>query len=129
VTVVPSTAEASPVAERPPPRAGAGASWLIAGCYLLGALVVTGRLWADPAGRMPAGNAKDVDFFAWCLRYSATAVAHGHLPALEARQGHTRPSSQRGRRMKNAHCVADVPSIDAHFLGENPALFRYALAR
>jgi hypothetical protein len=82
VTVVPSTAEAPPVAERPPPRARAGASWLIAGCYLVGALVVTGRLWVGPADRMPAGNAKDVDFFAWCLRYSATAVAHGHLPAL-----------------------------------------------
>jgi dolichyl-phosphate beta-glucosyltransferase len=31
---------------------------------------------------MPAGNTEDVYLFAWFLRYSATAVAHGHLPAL-----------------------------------------------
>src|SRR5262249_44520705 len=76
-----------------PPAVGSGPAggWLVVCCYLRGALLVTKRLWADPAGRMPVSNLsdvdfsawlKDVDFFAWCMRYSATAVAHGHLPAL-----------------------------------------------
>jgi hypothetical protein len=91
VSLVPAAVGPAPVAERPPPRAGTGAAWLVVCCYLLGALLVTARLWADPAGRMPVSNLrdvdfsawlKDVDFFGWCLRYSATAVAHGHLPAL-----------------------------------------------
>ena len=68
--------------ERVRPRTRAGASWLIAGCYLLGALVLTWRLWADPASRAQVGDIRDVDLFAWFLRYTATAVAHGHLPAL-----------------------------------------------
>jgi hypothetical protein len=55
---------------------------LILGCYLLGAVVVTWRLWADPASHTVAGNPNDADFFAWFLRYDATAVAHGRLPAL-----------------------------------------------
>jgi len=52
------------------------------GCYLIGALVITGRLWVDPAGRMQAGDAGDVDLFAWFVQYAATAVSHGQLPAL-----------------------------------------------
>jgi hypothetical protein len=43
---------------------------------------MTGRLWADPAGRMQAGDGQDVNLFAWFMRYSATAVSHGRLPAL-----------------------------------------------
>ena len=82
MSAVPTAVAPSPVAERPPPRAGTGAQWLIVGCYLLGAVAVTWRLWADPAGRMQAGDLQDVNLFAWFLRYSATAVAHGHLPAL-----------------------------------------------
>ena len=82
VSLVPTTVEPSPVAERPPPRGATRTSWLIVCCYLLGALIVTARLWGDPAGRMPTGNTKDVDLFSWFLRYAATAVAHGHLPAL-----------------------------------------------
>jgi hypothetical protein len=82
VSVVGSTVEPSPVAARPPSRSRTAASWLIACCYLLGALVLTARLWADPAGRMQVGDAQDVNLFAWFLRYSATAVSHGHLPAL-----------------------------------------------
>ena len=50
--------------------------------YLAGALVVTWRLWADPASRFVAPNGADADLFAWYLRYAATAVSHGHLPAL-----------------------------------------------
>jgi hypothetical protein len=50
--------------------------------YLLGALVVTGRLWAHPSGLMPAGNWEDIDQFTWFVHYAATAVAHGRFPAL-----------------------------------------------
>lgn len=52
------------------------------GAYLIGALVITGRLWVDPAGRLQAGDAGDVDLFAWFVQYAATAVSHGQLPAL-----------------------------------------------
>jgi hypothetical protein len=55
---------------------------LVLCCYALGAVAVTWRLWADPAGRAQVGDAQDVTLFAWFLRYEATAVAHGHLPAL-----------------------------------------------
>jgi hypothetical protein len=74
------TSQAAP--ERVRPRVRAGASWLVVGCYLLGALVLTWRLWADPASRAQAGDIRDVDLFAWFMRYAATAVSHGHLPAL-----------------------------------------------
>jgi len=82
VSLVPAAVELPAVAERAPPRSRTSVSWLIAGGYLLGALIVTARLWADPAGRMPVGNAQDVNMFAWFLRYSATAVAHGKIPEL-----------------------------------------------
>ena len=51
-------------------------------CYLLAAVVVTWRLWADPASRVVAGNPHDADLFAWFMRYAAMAVRHGRLPAL-----------------------------------------------
>ncbi len=82
MSLVPATVEPSPVAERPPPRSWTSASWLIVCSYLLGALAVTARLWADPAGRVQAGNTQDVNAYAWFLRYSATAISHGRLPAL-----------------------------------------------
>ncbi len=50
--------------------------------YLLGALGVTLWLWRDPASRVVAGNPNDADQLAWFFRYDATAIAHGHLPAL-----------------------------------------------
>jgi hypothetical protein len=59
--------------------------WAVAAvlaCYLLAAVAVTWRLWADPAAHTVAGNPNDADLFAWFLRYDATAVAHGRLPAL-----------------------------------------------
>jgi hypothetical protein len=66
--------------------------WLVLCCYLAAALVVTWRLWADPATRVQTGDPHDVDLYAWFLRYEATAVAHGRLPdlvtaALNAPQG------------------------------------------
>lgn len=51
-------------------------------CYLVAAVALTWRLWADPASRVVAGNPHDADLFAWFMRYAATAVRHGHLPAL-----------------------------------------------
>ena len=50
--------------------------------YLLAALAVTLWLWRDPATRTVAGNANDADQIAWFFRYDATALVHGHLPAL-----------------------------------------------
>ncbi|MGO9078685.1 MAG: hypothetical protein ACLQDY_06535, partial [Streptosporangiaceae bacterium] len=51
-------------------------------CYLLAGVVLTWRLWADPASRVVAGNPHDADLYAWLMRYSAMAVRHGRLPAL-----------------------------------------------
>lgn len=65
-----------------PRRHGRTAVTVVLACYLLAALMVTSRLWADPASRTVAGNPNDADLFAWFLRYAATAVAHGRLPAL-----------------------------------------------
>jgi hypothetical protein len=56
--------------------------WLVLATYLVAALAVTWRLWADPASRTVAGNPDDADLFAWYLRYAATAIAHGQLPSL-----------------------------------------------
>jgi hypothetical protein len=50
--------------------------------YLLAALAVTLWLWRDPATRTVLGNPYDADQLAWFFRYDATAIAHGHLPAL-----------------------------------------------
>ena len=61
------------------------AAWapaLITAGYLAGAFALTWRLWAHPGSAMVAGNTTDTDLFAWFLRYDATAIAHGRLPAL-----------------------------------------------
>ncbi|HEY3958532.1 MAG TPA: hypothetical protein VGM53_34655 [Streptosporangiaceae bacterium] len=61
------------------------ARWLVPGCYLVGAVLLTWRLWVDPASRaqlLGNGVSADIRLFSWFLRYDATAVAHGHLPAL-----------------------------------------------
>jgi hypothetical protein len=83
VSVVPATVELPPVTERGGRRgAGAWAKRLVLACYLAGAVAVTWRLWADPAGRMQVGDIQDVNLFAWYMRYAATAVSHGRIPAL-----------------------------------------------
>jgi hypothetical protein len=51
-------------------------------CYLLAAFLLTWHLWVNPSHRFVAGNPHDTDLFAWFMRYAATAVQHGHLPAL-----------------------------------------------
>ena len=79
---VPVAGRAPAAAERRGPDLRTVGPWLVVGCYLIGALVITGRLWAVPAGREQVGNPGDVDLFAWFVRYAARAVAHGQLPAL-----------------------------------------------
>ncbi|HEY9241095.1 MAG TPA: hypothetical protein VIP48_03875 [Streptosporangiaceae bacterium] len=66
------------------PRSGLRirACWLILGGYLLAAVALTWRLWADPASRMQTGDITDVNLFAWFIRYAAVSVAHGSLPSL-----------------------------------------------
>jgi len=53
--------------------------------YLATALILTWRIVADPAVRTPTNGSmveSDVELNIWFMRYAATAVAHGHLPAL-----------------------------------------------
>jgi hypothetical protein len=57
------------------------APWLVLACYLIAAVVITGRLWVDLAGWMQAGDRGDVDQFGWFVQYTA-AVSRGRLPAL-----------------------------------------------
>jgi hypothetical protein len=82
VSLVLAAVEPSQVSDDGRTRARARAQWLILFCYLLGAVAVTWRLWADPASRAQRGDPEDVDQFDFFMRYSATAVAHWHLPAL-----------------------------------------------
>jgi hypothetical protein len=79
---LPTTAPPPAAAARGRLRGNGLAVALILACYLLAAVAVTWRLWADPASHTVAGNPNDADFFAWFMRYDATAVAHGRLPAL-----------------------------------------------
>jgi hypothetical protein len=54
--------------------------------YLLLALVLTWHINVGPASRVPSnGNPtveSDISLNIWFMRYAATAVSHGHLPAL-----------------------------------------------
>src|SRR4051794_33077116 len=77
------TAVETPAArESARPAAARRTVTLAAVYYLLAAFAVTLWLWRDPASRTVAGNANDADQFTWFFRYDATALAHGHLPAL-----------------------------------------------
>jgi hypothetical protein len=80
--VLPTTASPTAAAARGPLGRDGWAVALTLTCYVLAAVAVTWHLWADPASRTIAGNPHDADLFAWFLRYDATAVAHGELPAL-----------------------------------------------
>jgi hypothetical protein len=82
VSAVPSTIEQPAVAPPRQPGAGVAAHLLVLGCFVLGAVAMTWRLWLDPTGRLQAGDIEDVNLFTWFMRYSATAVSHGHLPQL-----------------------------------------------
>jgi hypothetical protein len=82
VSLVAPAVESAQAARRSRERARTLIPWLVGCCYVLGAVAVTGRLWADPAARAQVGDVQDVNLFAWFVRYEATAVAHGRLPAL-----------------------------------------------
>lgn len=84
MSLVPSAVESSSEAVRPRARRRSWAPWLVLGCYLVAAVVLTWRMWADPAGRSAVGDPgpADVDLLTWFLRFEATAVSHGHLPPL-----------------------------------------------
>src|SRR5215469_5752801 len=69
-------------AERRWRRLRATMPWPVVCCYLIGAVAVAARLWADPAGREQFAGLGDNELFSWFLRYAATAVAHGRLPEL-----------------------------------------------
>jgi len=79
---LPTTASPPAPAVRGRLRGNGLAIAVILACYLLAAVAVTWRLWADPASHTVAGNPNDADFFAWFMRYDATALTHGRLPAL-----------------------------------------------
>jgi hypothetical protein len=74
--------ESAPSASAPGRLTASWAGWLVVGLYLVASFALTWRLWADPAGRMVVGDPGDNNLFAWFMRYSATAVSHGRLPAL-----------------------------------------------
>jgi hypothetical protein len=71
-----------PVAAGPRTRVCPSASALVCACYLAAAFAVTWHLWAHPSSATVAGNPEDSAQFAWFMRYAATAVTHGRLPAL-----------------------------------------------
>jgi hypothetical protein len=70
------------VAAAPRTRARAWGPAVVCACYLAAALAVTWHLWAHPSSSAVAGNPEDSAQFAWFMRYAATAVVHGRLPAL-----------------------------------------------
>jgi hypothetical protein len=75
-------AASAPESAAQPRRARRIAAAAVPLCYLLAAVLLTWRLWGDPAGRIVFGNPHDADLFAWFMRYEANAVRHGRLPAL-----------------------------------------------
>ncbi len=79
---LPTTASHPAAAGRGRQRGNRLAIAVVLVCYLLAAVAVTWRLWADPASHTVSGNPNDADFFAWFMRYDATALTHGRLPAL-----------------------------------------------
>ena len=69
-----------------PRHAWRKAEWLILLGYVLVAVLVTWHVDVNPAGRVPSNGTanvqSDIYLNIWFMRYTATAVAHWHLPAL-----------------------------------------------
>jgi hypothetical protein len=60
-------------------------TWLIMGGYVVGSFLVSLRLWVHLGTTTPIGDPAlpgDYALYAWFARYTAEALAHGHLPAL-----------------------------------------------
>jgi hypothetical protein len=72
--------------EEKPPRRWRKAELLILLGYLLLAVGLTWRIDLNPAVQVPSTGSRtvesDIYLNVWFMRYAATAVAHGHLPAL-----------------------------------------------
>lgn len=77
----PAVTSAQETAEKRP-RRRLPAPFIVLTCYLVGAIYLTARLWADPAGLAQSGDPHDVDQMSWFMRYSELAIVHLHLPAL-----------------------------------------------
>lgn len=68
-----------------PTRSWRRLAWLVPVCYAAAAVAVTYRLWVHPPSLVPSyghGVQSDVLLNVWFMRYIATALSHGHLPAL-----------------------------------------------
>jgi hypothetical protein len=77
-----SAASAALTAGRHRPLRARRAFAVAAVCYVLASVIVTIRLWPDPASRIVAGNPGDADQVALFMRYAADALSHLRLPAL-----------------------------------------------
>jgi len=76
---VPSRGRHTARAEGSPTQAPRAAA---AGVYVLAAIVLTTRLWADPAHRMVAGNPHDTDLYSWWLSWIAYQLSGGHFSLI-----------------------------------------------
>lgn len=83
---LPATARSAGVALRKPTRSSRWPNWVIPCLYLLGAVGLTWRMWANPALTVPTNGGpkvgSDIYLNVWFMRYAATALSHGQLPAL-----------------------------------------------
>jgi hypothetical protein len=84
--IAPPEAEVETAAQRRPVRdwLASRPGLLVVVSYLAASVGLTWRLWAGLGTVSVAGDPgpADNDLMAWFMRYAATAVAHGHLPAL-----------------------------------------------
>jgi hypothetical protein len=60
--------------------------WAIPCLYLAVSVVLTWRMWANPTATVPTNGTSrvsaDIYLNSWFMRYTATALEHGHLPSL-----------------------------------------------
>jgi hypothetical protein len=60
--------------------------WVIPCLYLAVSVALAWRMWTNPTGTVPTNGTSsvsaDIYINSWFMRYTATALANGHLPAL-----------------------------------------------